>query len=105
MAVLGTGKDAPLFELSAADGTRYSLKVALARGPVLAAFFKVECPTCQYTFPFLERLYKQLRDHSAQIWGISQDGVRDTQGFARDYDISFPLLIDLSLPNVTRLQA
>ena len=61
---------------------------------MLAAFFKVNCPTCQYTFPFLERLYQQLGPNRAQICGISQDGIKDSQRFARDYAVTFPMLID-----------
>jgi len=94
MPVLKAGKSAPSFGLNATDGKGYSLQEALKQGPVLAAFFKVTCPTCQYTFPFLERLYQQLRSSGVQIWGISQDGLKDSQRFARDYSVAFPILID-----------
>jgi peroxiredoxin len=94
MSVLRVGKSAPPFGLTATDGKSYSLQEGLKNGPVLAAFFKVTCPTCQYTFPFLERLYQQLRSTGVQIWGISQDGVKDSQRFARDYSVTFPILID-----------
>ena len=94
MSVLKAGKSAPHFGLAALDGKKYSLQEGLKHGPVLAAFFKVTCPTCQYAFPFLERLYQQLRSSGVQIWGISQDGVRDSQRFAREYSVTFPILID-----------
>ena len=94
MPVLKVGESAPDFGLVATDGKRYSLQEGLKLGPVLVAFFKVACPTCQYTFPFLERLYQQLRSSGVQIWGISQDGVKDSQRFARDYSVTFPILID-----------
>jgi peroxiredoxin len=94
MSALKVGKAAPPFELIATDGRKYSLKEGLKNGPVLTAFFKVGCPTCQYTFPFLERLYQQLRSSGAQLWGISQDGVKDSQHFAREYSLTFPVLID-----------
>ena len=58
MATLKAGTSAPDFTLPTIDGKKFSLRDALARGPVLAAFFKVSCPTCQYAFPFLERIYK-----------------------------------------------
>jgi len=88
------GQTAPAFELTGIDGKQYSVRRALARGPVLAAFFKVECPTCQYAFRFLERLYQQFRTQGVQIWGISQDDARDSQRFAKEYGVSFPVLID-----------
>jgi peroxiredoxin len=94
MSILKVGKAAPHFELTATDSKSYSLQEGLKRGPVLAAFFKVACPVCQYTFPFLERVYQQLRSSGVQIWGISQDVVKDSQGFAREYCVTFPILID-----------
>jgi peroxiredoxin len=94
MSVIKAGKAAPHFELTATDGKSYSLQEGLKRGPVLAAFFKVACPVCQYTFPFLERLYQQLRSGGVQIWGISQDDVKDSKRFSRDYSVTFPILID-----------
>ena len=94
MPALKVGKAAPLFGLAAIDGKEYSLQEGLNHGPVLAAFFKIACPTCQYTFPFLERLYQQLRSNGVQIWGISQDGVKDSQRFAREYSVTFPILVD-----------
>ncbi len=94
MGTLTAGKTAPPIELSSMDGKPHSLQSALARGPVLAVFFKVSCPTCQYTFPFVERIYQQMRDKGAQVWAISQDNARDSQLFAREYGITFPILID-----------
>ena len=57
MAALERGTTAPDFNLQAMDGKQFSLREALARGPVLAAFFKISCPTCQYALPFLQRIY------------------------------------------------
>lgn len=91
------GKTAPLFSLSATDGKKRSLHEALAKGPLLAAFFKVSCPTCQYTFPFIERLYQQLRSAGAsdvQVWGVCQDNASQGQQFAKDYGVTFPILVD-----------
>ena len=50
---------APGFALKSASGQSVSLQEALEKGPVVAAFFKISCPVCQFTFPFLERLYKK----------------------------------------------
>ena len=92
--MLTAGKSAPNWELTSTDGKQYSLKDGLAKGPVVLAFFKVECPICQFTFPFLERLCQQLKTQGVQIWGISQDDQRATLRFAKEYGITFPLLID-----------
>jgi peroxiredoxin len=94
MPTVAAGQMAPRFELKRTDGEPYSLQSALAKGPVLAAFFKVSCSTCRYTFPFLERIYQHFRDKGVQIWGISQDNPYDTERFAKEFGIAFPLLID-----------
>lgn len=94
MALVTAGKAAPTFELAAIDGQNYSLAEALKQGPALVAFFKVECPTCQYTFPFLERLHRQFRAQGVRILGIAQDNARDSRDFAKEYGVTFPILID-----------
>ena len=94
MSLIKVGKSAPPFGLTAIDGKSYSLQEGLKNGPVLAAFFKVTCPTCQYTLPFLERIHQQLRPSGVQIWGVAQDGDKDSRRFARDYALTFPILID-----------
>jgi peroxiredoxin len=94
MPAISAGQTAPPIELAATDGKKYSLKEALARGPVLATFFKVSCPTCQYTLPFVERLFQQLGHKGAEIWGVSQDNAQDSRRFAKEYGLSLPVLID-----------
>ncbi len=97
MPAVAVGKLAPPLELTGTDDKKYSLKEALERGPLLAVFFKVSCPTCQYTLPFIERLRQQFRAAGAQnvqVLGISQDNVQHSQRFAKEYAISFPILID-----------
>jgi peroxiredoxin len=94
MSALEPGKTAPDFTLATLDGKQFSLREALERGPLIAAFFKVSCPTCQYTFPFLERLYKAYGNKTVTLVGISQNDKRDTAAFAREYGIKFPLLLD-----------
>ncbi len=94
MAATTAKKTAIPFELSTLDGNKQSWKDGLAKGPVLLAFFKVGCPTCQFTFPFLERIHQRFRDRGVQIWGISQDTAQDTRKFAQAYGVTFPILID-----------
>jgi peroxiredoxin len=94
MAALTAGKTAPDFSLQAMDGSNFSLKDALAKGPVVAAFFKISCPTCQYAFPFLERIYKAYGGKNVTIVGISQNAKKDTASFIREFGITFPVLLD-----------
>jgi peroxiredoxin len=95
MRALDAGALAPPFTLEDAEGGSHSLAKALEHGPVLLAFFKVSCPVCQFTFPFLERLHQAIRGQDqVQIWGISQDDAGDTVEFAQEYGCTFPLLLD-----------
>ena len=94
MATLKAGTLAPDFTLPTTDGKKFSLRDALARGPVLAAFFKVSCPTCQYTFPFLERIHKAHGNKNVTIVGVSQNEKKDTASFIKEYGVTFPVLLD-----------
>ena len=94
MAALATGTKAPEFELKSLDGKRFSLDEALTRGPVVLAFFKVSCPTCQYALPFLERLYKAYGKSGVTLVGVSQNDAKDTRAFNRQFGVTFPVLLD-----------
>jgi peroxiredoxin len=94
MAALTAGTSAPDFKLQTTDGKQFSLRDALARGPVVAAFFKISCPVCQYTFPFLERIYKAHGGKGVTIVGVSQNGKKDTAAFMKEYGVTFPVLLD-----------
>jgi len=88
MATLKAGTLAPDFTLPTMEGKKFSLRDALARGPVLAAFFKVSCPTCQYAFPFLERIYKTYGNKNVTIVGVSQNEKKDTVSFIKEYALT-----------------
>jgi peroxiredoxin len=94
MAALSTGTLAPDFTLPTMDGKQFSLKDALARGPVLAAFFKISCPVCQFALPYLERIYKAYGNRNVSIVGISQNDKKDTAAFIKEYGITFSVLLD-----------
>ena len=94
MAALAAGVSAPDFTLPTMDGKKFSLQDALKRGPVVAAFFKISCPICQYAFPFLERIYKNYGNRPLTIVGISQNDKKDTAVFMREYGVTFPVLLD-----------
>lgn len=94
MSTLTVGAKAPTFELKTLDGKSFSLADALARGPVVLAFFKVSCPTCQYTFPFLDRLYKAYGRRGVTLVGVSQNDAKETAAFNKEFGVSFPVLLD-----------
>ena len=94
MAALTAGTSAPDFKLQTMNGQQFSLRDALAKGPVVAAFFKISCPVCQYAFPFLERIYKAHGGKKVTMVGVSQNEKKDTAAFVKEYEVTFPILLD-----------
>lgn len=94
MAHIGTGTSAPDFSLTALDRKPYALKTLLARGSVVLAFFKISCPVCQFTFPFLQRISEIFAGKNVSVIGISQDDATLTKHFNREYGVKFPTLLD-----------
>jgi len=93
-ATLTTGAQAPPIELPDSEGRSVAVSELLKKGPVVAAFYKVSCPVCQFTLPFLERIHKAYGGEKVAVLGISQDDARDTREFSKEYGITFPSLID-----------
>jgi peroxiredoxin len=94
MAAPTAGTQAPQFELPNMDGSRFSLQDGLSRGPVLAVFFKISCPVCQYALPFFQRIYQAYGQKQVSVIGISQNEKRDTAEFMKRYGITFPVVLD-----------
>jgi peroxiredoxin len=94
LAHLGNGVPAPDFSLTALDGKEYSLTSLLQRGPVLLAFFKISCPVCQFTLPFIQRIADRFAGKNVSVIAVSQDDVRDTKEFNQEFGVKLPTLID-----------
>jgi peroxiredoxin len=94
MTHIVAGNLAPNFSLKSLDGKEFSLSATLQKGPVLLAFFKIGCPVCQFTFPFLERLYQRYKNLDLTIVGISQNGPEKAAAFNKEYGVTFPVLLD-----------
>lgn len=95
MSQISIGAKAPDFELKDIDGRIHRLSEALAAGPVVLVFYKSGCPTCQFTFPYIQRIFAKVGGTAGwTLWGISEDDVAETRRFAEEYGITFDLLID-----------
>ncbi|OGC93549.1 MAG: hypothetical protein A2142_03360 [candidate division Zixibacteria bacterium RBG_16_48_11] len=94
MPAINSGKKAPDFILTATDGKSYSLKEALDKNLTLIVFYKDTCPTCQFTLPYMERIYQGYRDKGLQVLGIEQDDKERTIAFSKQYGVYFPALVD-----------
>jgi peroxiredoxin len=88
--LLQEGKRAPDFRLDLLGGGEAALTDLAAQGQLLLAFFKVTCPVCHLTFPFLERLHAA----GLRVYGVSQNDDEDTREFNRRFGVTFPTLLD-----------
>jgi len=91
--MLQLGASAPDINLPDLDGVAWSLREALQHGPVVLAFFKISCPTCQLTFPFLQRL-ADSPNGGPELIAISQDAVPDSREFKQRFGVSMQTLVD-----------
>ncbi|MBZ5612097.1 MAG: TlpA family protein disulfide reductase [Acidobacteriia bacterium] len=85
------GEQAPAFQLKSLKGGDQSLQKILSQGPALLAFYKIGCPVCQLTAPYLERLSASRK---LQIVGVSQDDGDSTRSFNQRFGVTFPTLLD-----------
>ena len=96
MAALEAGVRAPEIELALLDESKFSLSEARKCGPVVAAFFKVNCPTCQLAFPYLDRIFKAYsKSGKFTLVGISQNEADFTEAFKAKFGVSFSLALDV----------
>jgi peroxiredoxin len=93
MSQLPTGVIAPDVQLNRLDGEVFRLGEEIARGPIVLAFYKSSCPTCQFTFPFLERIHEE-RGSDVRIVAISQDDAAETEEFIGRFGIRFDVVLD-----------
>ena len=91
---LVAGQRAPDFRLAGLDNGEHTLVELLKTGPVFLAFFKASCPTCQYTLPFLERMYRGLGNSATRMFVVSQDDAEATREFNQEYRLTMPALLD-----------
>ena len=101
MTHIVAGNPAPNFSLKTLDSKEFALSSALKKGPVVLSFFKVSCPVCKFTFPFLERLYQRYQSDGVAFLGVSQDNASATRDFARSVGVTFPILLDDSAYTVS----
>jgi peroxiredoxin len=88
--MLAAGDQAPAFSLSDLGGTTHALTALLENGPVLLVLYKVSCPVCQVTLPYLQR----VAGGGLRIVTISQDDVPATNRFMSAFGLSMQTLLD-----------
>ena len=88
---LAAGTAAADFCLPSLEGGETTLRDITSEGPALLAFFKVNCPVCQLTFPYLGRIHTPDR---LPVYGVSQNDSGETRIFNQRYGVTFPTLLD-----------
>lgn len=88
---LKEGDKAPDFLLRDVNGVEHHL--FSQKGYKLVVFYKVTCPTCQLTLPFIEKMFRSYGE-GVKFFGVSQDSADDTRRFSEDYGLTFTQLID-----------
>ena len=86
--------DARLQEAKFTDLTGKSRRLAEWRGKVvLCNFWSTWCPPCREEIPMLVALSKEIPQNGFEIVGIAIDNAVKVREFAKDYKVSYPLLI------------
>ncbi len=90
------GKSAPGFMLATLDGTEVSL--SQFRGhPVLINFWASWCVPCRKEMPELVRSYEAHKAEGFVLLGLNltyMDTVPDVQAFVKEFNVTFPVLLD-----------
>src|ERR1022692_115371 len=89
--ILDPGSRAPGFRLPRLEGGEATLAEFAAGGRVLVVFFKVSCPVCQLTMPFLERMHVS---GALPICAISHNDAPDSREFSQFCGLPIPTLLD-----------
>ena len=92
---LKAGDTAPEFTLKNADGNGVSSRALLARGPLVATFYRgVWCPYCNYDLQALEEVRPEIEARGASLIAISPQTPANSRKSRRDNKLDFPILSD-----------
>ena len=92
---LGDYGPAPDFSLEDLDGRTVRLSEIEAE-VIVVNLWATNCPPCRKEIPGFIRVYEELKDEGVMVLGVALDegGKSAVAPFARDYSISYPVLID-----------
>jgi thiol-disulfide isomerase/thioredoxin len=74
VAALTSGSTLPRLELSDGRGNA----AGRPAGEILYGFFKTTCPTCEFAWPFLDRIGRIAEGGALTVVAVSQDDIRET---------------------------
>lgn len=92
---LKAGDTAPEFTLRDTDGSIVSSRALLARGPLVATFYRgIWCPYCNYDLQALEDVRPAIEARGASFVAISPQTQANSRKSQRDNKLGFPILSD-----------
>ncbi|MDH7637764.1 peroxiredoxin-like family protein [Sphingomonas oryzagri] len=92
---LKAGDTAPDFTLRDADGNSIGSRALLAKGPLVATFYRgVWCPYCNYDLQALEEIRSEIEARGASLVAISPQTPANSRKSQRDNKLGFPILSD-----------
>jgi peroxiredoxin len=93
-APLAPGTKAPDFDLASAPDQSFSLGDLRGRAAILVFYPEDWSPVCSDQLALYQQLLPEFRKLGAELVGISVDGVWSHLAFAKDRNLTFPLLAD-----------
>lgn len=94
MTALAPGQPVPDFALRNSSGGTVRLSEFQKGRPLLLAFFKHDCPTCQLGMPFADRIYRRHRGGAIAFLGVAEDAKEDAAAFAKERAIMMPFVLE-----------
>jgi peroxiredoxin len=99
---LETGVMAPHFDLLGLDGREYALPRDLGDEPLLLAFFRVKCATCDLAYPYINKL-RATYPEGWKLWSVCQDEPERAAEYRERFGLEHPVLLDASGLVVSKL--
>ncbi len=90
------GFPAPDFTLKDSTGTSYSVS-GLNGQAILVNLWATWCPPCEAEMPAIEAMYREYKDQGFTVLAVNQtyqDNPFDIAPFIKEYNLSFPILLD-----------
>lgn len=88
----------PQFDLPLLKGEGTLSSNTLKGSPVVINFWASWCLPCREEAPLLERAWRAHRDDGLMVIGVNaRDSAADARSFVREFDITYPVVVDEDL--------
>ena len=70
------------------------IAAAAQSGEILYGIFKTTCPTCEFAWPYFDRIGRLAQGGALSVVAVSQDGIADTAEWNRRLGVGLTTLFD-----------